>query len=109
MDLDRFYADLIELYENAGQKTELLEKNAKIGFQGMSELLEKLTAVLPDWFFFFEQTDIGSKGQVLQILQDMEKAIDAEDRVLLADTLLYGLREVAGEYIGIIEEALYGT
>ena len=37
MDLDRFYADLIELYENAGQKTELLEKNAKIGFQGMSE------------------------------------------------------------------------
>ena len=108
MDLDNFYKLLKELYEETGQKTEMLEKDAAKGFQGMPGLFKKLAAVLPGWFFFIEQTGIGAKEQVLQILQDMERAIKAEDSILLADTLLYGLQDMAGEYIGIMEEALYG-
>ena len=108
MDLDKFLLGLKSLYDEMGQKIELLENDFTRGFREMPGLLEKLSAVLPNWFFFIEQTEIGSKGQVVQVLQDMEKAIVAEDSVLVADTLLYGLQEMAGEYIKILEEALYG-
>lgn len=107
MDLEKFLFTMSGLCEEIGQKTERLENDAQKGFQEMPGLLEHLAAALPSWFFFIEQTGIGSKEQVLQVLQDMERAIKAEDSVLLADALLYGLRDMAGEYIKIIEGALY--
>jgi hypothetical protein len=107
MDLDKFLLGLKSLYDEIGQKTEVLENDFARGFQEMPGLLEKLSAVLPNWFFFIEQTEIGSKEQVVQVLQDMEKAIVVEDSVLLADALLYGLQEMVGEYIRIIKGALY--
>ena len=107
MDLDKFYAELKALSEEIAQKVELLENHAKKGFREMGSLLKNLTGILPDWFFFIEQTGIGEKGRVLSVLQDMEEAVAAEDTVLLADALLYGLQKMAGDYIRIIEEALY--
>ena len=107
MDLDKFYGCLRRLYEEIGKKVECLENDAGKGFSEMDGLLKNLAGLLPDWFFFIEQTGIGTKDQILSVLQDMEAAVIAEDTVLLADTLLYGLQKMAGDYMRIIEEAVY--
>ncbi len=107
MDLNRFLTGLKELHEEITLKTKALENDSKKGFRGMSDLIQRMTVLLPEWFLFIEQTEIGTKEEILLVLRDMEEAMQKEDSVLLADTLLFGLQARTGEYIRIVEEALY--
>lgn len=107
MDLEKFAGQLKKLVKEIQEKTDLLEASAKKGMDGMPDLLQGLGAILPDWLFFIEQTGIGTKERIFQILSDMEAAMQAKDAILLGDALLNGLGLAAKETIGVIEGALH--
>lgn len=107
MELDRFLTELIEMNTEIHQKVDVIENDREKGMQEMPELLNRLTSLMPKWFYFIDQTGIGTKENILLILRDMEEAMQREDSILLADALLYGLHTIAEEYIEVIKEALY--
>lgn len=108
MQLEQFLRCLTHLTECIHAQTEKIENNTKQGIETMPELLALLEELLPDWFFFIEQTGIGEQEAILQILAETQKGITMGDGVFLADVLLNGLGALAEEYIRVIEEALDG-
>lgn len=106
MDLDKFLANLKELDKEIDRQNRPLGEHGKNWFAGMGEIFRILEGILPEWFFFIEQTQIGAKEDILTILSDLEEAMRIQDRILLADTLLYGLQAAVQESIVIISGAM---
>lgn len=107
MELDRFLESLKKLDSEIANTVKILENDRKKGFQEISGLTSRLGELLPKWFFFIDQTGIGTKEEILLVLRNLEEAMQEQDSVLLADALLFGLQVKVQEYGGIIEEALY--
>lgn len=108
MDVENFIRQLKELSREIQEKAEVLMGNTRKGFDGMPGLLRSLEGILPEWLFFMEQTGIGSKECIFQVLSDMEEAMQAEDGILMGDALLNGLGIMTDKNIRAIEGALYG-
>lgn len=108
MDIKNFLEKLQHLLEITEAQTVRLENNAKEGRETMTELLQKLEQLLPEWFLFIEKTEIGMTADIFALLEDIQKGIIAADSVYLADVFWNGLRILLMEYIEIIEEALDG-
>ena len=108
MEIRGFLEKLKGLKDKAVMQTELVENNGKNRIETMAELVQMIEAILPEWFFFIDQTEIGSKDEILLVLKDIQKGSLAEDSVYLADVLWNGLRRLAMAYIDMIEEALDG-
>ena len=106
MDLDEFLTHLKELDAEINRQTSMWGESVKNRFARTKELFGKLEGVLPEWFFFIEQTEIGTKEEILAVLSDLEEALRTEDSVLLADTLLYGLQADVQKYLTVISGAM---
>ena len=99
MDIKQFLEELKKLK---------IENNASTGIQQVPNVLQKMQELLPGWFYFIDQTGIGEKQELLDVLADVINATDAQDGIFLADALLFGLRELIKTYEFVIEEALHG-
>lgn len=100
--------DQLELLMNLIEETASnIEESNRQGLNCLPALLESIQKVLPDLFYFIEQTQIGSKEMILSILQDITDAVQKSDEVLLLDSLIFGLQSLLREYCDIINEALY--
>lgn len=108
MKIEEFLEKLKQLTEELEEVVYKIENNTSDGIKKAQEVMKKVQEIMPDWFFFIEQTELGDKQQILEILKDIMQGLEAEDSVYLADALCFGLRELALEYKNVIEEALYG-
>ena len=106
MDISQFLEQLKQLIYEIEEKAALIEKDLDAGIQVMPEVTALIQKVLPDWFFFIEQTEIGDTQTILSMVTDLTRAMQDRDEVLLVDTLLYGLRDYLAEYVNVIEEVL---
>lgn len=103
-----FLTKIKKLLAQVEEAVKEIENNTESGIKKMPELLARMEELLPEWFFFIEQTQMGEKEKVIAVLTDMMQAVEGEDGVLLADALFCGLRELLLPYQYVIEEALDG-
>ena len=108
MDINQFLEELKVLKIEIEKIVEKIENNASVGIKEMPSLLKKIQTFLPDWFYFIEQTQVGEKQVILDILEDIINGVNARDGGVLADALLFGLGELIETYELVINEALYG-
>ena len=106
MDINIFLGKLIKLMEQIEEIVTKIENSTSNGMKAMSDLIKEVQELLPDWFFFIEQTGIGDKEEIIGVLTDVTYGIEAEDSIFLTDALLYGLGELIAAYRNVIEEAL---
>lgn len=107
MDVIKLLEQLELLTEEISKIIAIMEDNLKLGLNEMPHLMEKIQEVLPNWFYFIKETEIGSEQMILNVLEDTMEAVQAADQVLLVDVLLFGLQNLAVEYGEIIKGALY--
>ena len=88
------------------EKVNMIECNTNTGIASMPELIQKINAILPDWFYFIEQTGIGEKKIIVDILNDILAAMENRDKVLLEDAMLFGMQSLMLQYKTVIEEAI---
>lgn len=108
MEINGFLEELKKLKLEIEKNVAKIENNAKAGIQGTTEVLEKVQKVLPDWFYFIEETGIGDEQEILSVLSEVVNGVNTRDGVFLADALLFGLRELVEGYEMVIEDALHG-
>ena len=108
MDINQFLKELKILRTEIEKIVEKIENSTSTGIQEMQNVLQKIQVLLPDWFYFIEQTGIGEKQEILDVLEDVVRGADIQDGVFLADALLFGLGELIRAYEFVIEEALHG-
>lgn len=108
MDISNFVTNLDVIINEIDEKVNTMEENTNTGIKAMPELLGRIQAILPDWFYFIEETGIGDKQVILMILNDIADALEYRDKVLLEDALLFGMQSLMLQYKNVIEEALHG-
>lgn len=106
MDIDNFVKQLEMIINEIEEKVNKIENNTNAGIKAMPELIGSIQNILPDWFYFIEQTDIGSKEMIVTVLNDIALAMNNEDSILLVDALIFGMQELMLEYRNVIKEAL---
>lgn len=106
MDVMKMVGQLELIIKQIDQVAITLEKNTNRGLKEMPALIEQIQGILPDWFYFVKQTEIGSEEIILGILKDIIEAMQVTDGVLLMDALIFGLQELMVEYCNIIKEAM---
>ncbi len=106
MDILKLLKELESVAYSIEKKINVIDNNMSQGLLEIPELIEEIQRILPLWFYFIEQTEIGSKEMVLNILKDITDAMQASDGVLLSDALIYGLQGLMVEYCDIIRGAL---
>lgn len=106
MDIYKLIEDFERLVYVIEQKVVVIDNNINQGLEEMSELITQIQKIMPDWFFFIEQTEIGSKEMVMNVLEDIMEAVRMSDGVALTDALIYGLESLLVEYCEVIKEAL---
>lgn len=107
MDLLELLEQLNLIIQHIDVTVDALEKNFYKGLREIPELMEQIQGSLADWFFFIEQTQLGSKELIVDILKDVMNAVQAGDEVLLLDALIYGLQSTTGEYYDTIKGVLF--
>ena len=108
MDFVNFLNNLGIIIDEIEKKVQNIENDTNAGIASMSELIQKINTVLPDWFYFIDQTGIGEKQVIGEILNDILMAMEDKDKVLLEDALLFGMQSLMLQYKNVIEEALNG-
>lgn len=108
MDIEQFLEELKKVIRNIEEIVNELENSTSGGLQKMPELMERVQVLLPSWFYFIEQTGIGEKQGIVNVLKDVVYGVEKQDGVILADSLFCGLREIMLGYKEVIEDALHG-
>ena len=108
MNIELFYEQLEKLIEEINRVIDEIENNTSAGMKMIPDVIKGIQELLPDWFFFIEQTGIGETQIILDILTDISDGMGNEDAVIVADALLYGMGALMAEYRDIIKEALDG-
>ncbi len=108
MDINKFLEDITRIIKELETIVDSVENNLNVGIQKMNKTIETIKDILPEWFFFIEQTGIGEKQEILTVLNDIEYGMKEKDSVCLADAVAFGLRELLITYKNVIEEALDG-
>ena len=108
MDINNFVANLDGIIDEIDRKVNKIEEDTNTGIKAMPELVRKIQEILPDWFYFIEETGIGDKQVIVMVLNDIVDALEYKDKVLLEDVLLFGMQPLMLQYKNVIEEALHG-
>lgn len=108
MDINNFVVSLEAIINEIDEKVNKIEEDANTGIKAMPELVGKIQQILPDWFYFIDETGIGDKQIILTVLNDVADALEYRDKVLLEDALLFGIQSLMLQYKNVIEEALHG-
>lgn len=108
MNIEKFLNELKRLIEELEAVTCKVVNNVNEGMNEIPKVMKDINELLPDWFWFIEQTGIGDKQEVVQMMSEVVDGIERQDGVWLTDVLFYGVRELMFAYKNVIEEALDG-
>lgn len=106
MNLEQFLNALKNLISLAEMAVEKAGKDRTTRGDYTNQLLLSMEKIVPDWLVLIEQTGLGNKEDLEQVVSDIEYAITNDDIVVYMDVLLNGLIELINQYYTAISEAL---